>query len=109
MRVRPSSWLRSTASISFGSFATGSRAICVEGLSARYKKILTVEDGLIGTLDSGLRGFAGYVASEMYGSGVALDHFGIIDPQIAPSDHFLKVWEHYGITEEGILKSICAR
>jgi deoxyxylulose-5-phosphate synthase len=81
----------------------------VEGLSARYKKIVTVEDGLIGTISSGLRGFAGYVASAMYGSGVALDHFGIVDPQIAPSEHFLKVWEHYGITEEVILKSICSR
>jgi transketolase N-terminal domain/subunit/transketolase C-terminal domain/subunit len=78
----------------------------LDGLATRYKKILTIEDGLIGTLESGLRGFAGYVASGLYGSQVALDHFGIADPQIAPSDHFVQVWAHYGLTEEGILKSI---
>ena len=27
------------------------------------------------------------------------DHLGIVDPQIAPSDHFIEVWEHYGITQ----------
>ena len=32
----------------------------LDGLAKRYKKILTVEDGLIGTVDSGLRGVAGY-------------------------------------------------
>jgi transketolase C-terminal domain/subunit len=78
----------------------------IDGLSGRYKKVITVEDGLIGTIDSGLRGFAGYVSSGLYGSNVALDHFGIVDPQIAPSDHFFEVWKHYGITEEGIAKSI---
>ena len=80
-----------------------------DDLSRRYKKILTVEDGLIGTLGSGLRGFAAYVATGLYGSGVALDHFGIADPQIAPSEHFIKVWEHYGLTEEGITKSLLSR
>jgi transketolase N-terminal domain/subunit/transketolase C-terminal domain/subunit len=78
----------------------------IDGLAARYKKVITVEDGLIGTLDSGLRGFAGYVSSELYGSNVVLDHFGIVDPQIAPSDHFFEVWNHYGLTEEAIAKSI---
>jgi transketolase N-terminal domain/subunit len=78
----------------------------IDGLAARYKKVITVEDGLIGTLDSGLRGFAGYVSSELYGSNVVLDHFGIVDPQIAPSDHFFEVWKHYGLTEEAIAKSV---
>jgi transketolase N-terminal domain/subunit/transketolase C-terminal domain/subunit len=81
----------------------------MDGLSARYKKIITVEDGLIGTAESGLRGFAAYVSSELYGSNVTLDHFGIVDPQIAPSEHFFEVWKHYGITEEGITKSILSR
>jgi transketolase C-terminal domain/subunit len=81
----------------------------VEGLSSRYTKVLTVEDGLIGTVESGLRGFAAYVASELYGSGVTLDHFGIADPHIAPSDHFLEVWKHYGLTEEAIAKSVIGR
>ena len=78
----------------------------LDGLAKRYKKILTVEDGLIGTLGSGLRGFAAYVASGLQGSGVALDHFGIVDPQIAPSDHFIQVWEHYGLTEAAITASL---
>jgi transketolase N-terminal domain/subunit/transketolase C-terminal domain/subunit len=81
----------------------------IDGLAGRYKKVITVEDGLIGTIDSGLRGFAGYVSSGLYGSNVALDHFGIVDPQIAPSDHFFEVWKHYGLTEEAIEKSIRSR
>jgi transketolase N-terminal domain/subunit/transketolase C-terminal domain/subunit len=81
----------------------------IDGLAARYKKVITIEDGLIGTVDSGLRGFAGFVSSELYGSNVALDHFGIVDPQIAPSDHFFEVWKHYGITEEKIAESILRR
>lgn len=78
----------------------------LDGLAARYQKIVTVEDGLIGTPDSGLRGFAGFVATSLSGSAVALAHVGIVDPQIAPSDHFIQVWEHYGITEQGILGCI---
>jgi len=35
-----------------------------------------------------------------------LDHFGIVDPQIAPSDRFFEVWKHYGLTEEAITKSV---
>ncbi len=76
------------------------------GLATQYKKVVTVEDGLIGTVDSGLRGFAGLVSSTLAGTGVALDHFGILDPQVAPSEHFVQVWEHYGITAGGIEKSI---
>ena len=79
----------------------------LSGLSARYKKVITVEDGLIGTPESGLRGFAGLVASGLYGSGISLDHVGIVDPRIAPSDHFFEVWEHYGMTEAAIAASIC--
>jgi transketolase C-terminal domain/subunit len=75
-------------------------------LARRYRKIVTVEDGLIGTLESGRRGLAGYAASALYGSAVSLEHFGIVDPQLAPSDHFIQVWEHYGLTEEGILGGI---
>jgi len=79
----------------------------LSGLSARYKKVITVEDGLIGTPESGLRGFAALVASGLYGSGISLDHVGIVDPRIAPSDHFFEVWEHYGMTEAAIAASIC--
>ena len=78
----------------------------LEEMARRYSKIVTVEDGLIGTPESGLRGLAGFVASGMHGTAVALDHFGIVDPQIAPSDHFVQVWEHYGLTEDAILESL---
>ena len=33
------------------------------GLASRYSRVVTVEDGLIGTPDAGLQGFAGVVAS----------------------------------------------
>ncbi len=78
----------------------------LEDLASRYQKIITVEDGLIGTPGSGLRGLAGLVASTLSGSTVSLDHFGIVDPRIAPSDHFVEVWEHYGLTESAIGESI---
>lgn len=74
---------------------------------AAYDRILTIEDGLIGSPSSGLRGFAALIASRV--QGPALHHFGIVDPTIAPSEHFLKVWEHFGITEEHLVKQILER
>lgn len=78
----------------------------LNGLAKKYQKIVTIEDGLIGTVESGLRGFAGFVSSGLYGSGVTLDHFGIIDPQVAPSEHFIQVWEHYGMTAAALADSV---
>ena len=75
-------------------------------IAARYARVITIEDGLIGTVDSGLRGFAGFAASQLYRSHVELDHIGITDPGVAPSDHFVKVWEHYGITSAAVVESI---
>ncbi len=80
----------------------------LEGLAARYRKIVTVEDGLIGDPQSGTRGFAGLVATSVAGSGVRLAHLGITDPQIAPSEHFVRVWEHFGITEDALLAALLA-
>jgi transketolase N-terminal domain/subunit/transketolase C-terminal domain/subunit len=77
-------------------------------LASRYKRVITIEDGLIGTVSSGLRGFAGMASSELQPSQVDLDHLGITDPGVAPSDHFIKVWEHYGITREALVASILA-
>jgi transketolase N-terminal domain/subunit/transketolase C-terminal domain/subunit len=68
------------------------------GIASRYSRVVTLEDGLIGTVDSGLRGFAAYAVSQLYRSGITLEHFGITDPAVAPSDHFVQVWEHYGMT-----------
>ena len=80
----------------------------LEGLAARYRRIVTVEDGLIGDPQSGTRGFAGLVATALAGSGVRLAHLGIADPRIAPSEHFVKVWEHFGITEDALLTALLA-
>jgi transketolase N-terminal domain/subunit/transketolase C-terminal domain/subunit len=72
----------------------------------RYQRVLTLEDGLIGTPEAGLRGFAAFAAGQLYGSGADLAHFGIADPQIAPSDSFMQVWEHYGMTEEHLVAAL---
>jgi transketolase N-terminal domain/subunit/transketolase C-terminal domain/subunit len=78
----------------------------LEGLAARYRRVVTIEDGLIGDPHSGTRGFAGVVATALAGSGVRLAHLGISDPRVAPSEHFVKVWEHFGITEDAVLAAI---
>lgn len=76
------------------------------GLAPRYRRIVTVEDGLIGNTESGLRGFAALVATSLADTGVSLDHVGITDPQIAPSDDYTRVWEHFGITSAAIATAI---
>ncbi len=78
----------------------------LQDVSRRYRQVITIEDGLIGNADSGLRGFAAYVATHLYGSGVDLDHFGITDPQVAPSEHFVQVWEHFGMTEQALTAAL---
>jgi transketolase C-terminal domain/subunit len=78
----------------------------LEGLAARYRRVVTIEDGLIGDPRSGTRGFAGMAATALAASGVQLSHLGISDPRTAPSEHFIKVWEHFGITEQGLLEAI---
>jgi transketolase N-terminal domain/subunit/transketolase C-terminal domain/subunit len=73
------------------------------GLASRYTRVLTLEDGLIGTPASGLRGLAGMAASSLGDAGVSLHHFGIVDPSVAPSETFVEVWEHFGISEKHLL------
>jgi transketolase N-terminal domain/subunit/transketolase C-terminal domain/subunit len=75
-------------------------------LAGRYRRVLTIEDGLIGNPASGVRGFAGLAATHLGGSGVRLEHFGICDPQIAPSEHFVQVWEHFGLTEDALVSAL---
>ena len=65
-----------------------------------------MEDGLIGTPHAGLRGFAAFAAGHLVGLDVDVDHVGILDPQIAPSDTFQEVWQHYGITEADLVAAL---
>lgn len=76
------------------------------GLATRYTRVLTLEDGLIGTVESGLRGFAAFAAGKLAGTGVKVEHAGIVDPRIAPSETFQEVWAHYGMTAEAILDRV---
>jgi len=78
----------------------------LDGLAGRYRRIVTIEDGIIGDPQSGTRGFAGLVATRLAGTGVRLAHLGITDPRIAPSEHFVKVWEHFGMTEEALVDAL---
>jgi len=75
-------------------------------VAARYRRVVTIEDGLIGNPDSGLRGFAGLAASHLAARGVMLAHLGITDPQIAPSEDYRTVWEHFGMTTEALLAAL---
>jgi len=68
--------------------------------------IVTIEDGIIGTRETGLRGFAGMLAGFAYGSNVALEHVGIKDPKIAPADGHMEVWEHFGITVDSLIEAV---
>jgi transketolase N-terminal domain/subunit len=77
-----------------------------DDIASRYTRIITLEDGLIGTPQSGLRGFAGLAASKLQSSGVSMQHFGIVDPAVAPSETFDQVWEHFGISEKHLLDAL---
>ncbi len=83
-------------------------AWCVNGLpldpgrlAAFFKRypggIVTIEDGLIGTPETGIRGFAGLVRGAAHGKKLPLVHLGIVDPRIAPSDGHLELWQYFGI------------
>jgi transketolase C-terminal domain/subunit len=74
----------------------------LESLPGRYERIITLEDGVIGTVEAGLRGLAAYVAGKFASCGVRVEHLGIVDPRIAPSETFLDVWTHYGMTADAI-------
>ena len=70
----------------------------LEALFARYPDgLVTIEDGLIGTPEKGIRGFAGLVRGAAYGRHIPLAHLGITDPRIAPSEGHLELWQYFGI------------
>jgi transketolase N-terminal domain/subunit/transketolase C-terminal domain/subunit len=78
----------------------------VRGLPERYDRLITIEDGLIGIPASGIRGFAAYVAGQVAETKVALEHLGIADPHVAPSESHLEVWKHYGLTEADLTAAL---
>ena len=70
----------------------------LETLFAQYPDgIVTIEDGLIGAPETGLRGFAGLVRGAAHGRALPLIHLGITDPRIAPSEGHLELWRYFGI------------
>lgn len=77
-----------------------------EGIAGKYSHVLTIEDGVIGTATAGLRGFAAFVTGHLASTGAKLEYFGIVDPQIAPSETHLLVWEHYGMTEARLAEAL---
>jgi deoxyxylulose-5-phosphate synthase len=77
-----------------------------DGIAGKYTHVVTIEDGVIGTASAGLRGFAAFVTGRLASAGITIDHFGIVDPQIAPSEAHLQVWEHYGMTEERLAEAL---
>ncbi len=79
-----------------------------DGLAKKYDRVITIEDGLIGTVEAGLRGFAAFVAGKLGECGMKLEHLGIADPRIAPSETFEIVWAHYGMTADALTERLLA-
>ena len=76
----------------------------LDALLKNYAGIATIEDGKIGTPETGLRGFAGLVSTAC--NGIAHAHVGITDPRIAPSEGLEKTWAHFGITAEALIEAV---
>ena len=79
----------------------------LERLLAPYPGgIVTVEDGFIGTPQTGVRGFAALVASKAADAGLPVQHVGITDPTTAPADGHVETWQHFGITAAALTKAV---
>jgi transketolase C-terminal domain/subunit len=68
--------------------------------------IVTIEDGIIGSRDTCLRGFASFLACAAPKDSMPFEHIGIVDPRIAPSDGHIEVWDHFGITAEALIAAV---
>ena len=76
-------------------------------LVGRYSGgVVTIEDGLIGNPEVGIRGFASLVQSAAVITRTPVAHVGIVDPTIAPSEGHLPMWEHFGITTEALVEAV---
>ena len=75
----------------------------LDDVLGNYEGVATIEDGKIGTPETGLRGFAGLVGSSC---NIAHAHVGITDPRIAPSEGLEATWAHFGITTEALVEAV---
>lgn len=79
----------------------------LDALLAPYPEgVVTVEDGFIGTPDTGVRGFAGLVGSRAADAGLPVAHVGITDPRVAPSEGHMETWAHFGMTAQALAKAV---
>ena len=79
----------------------------LEAVLAPYPDgVVSVEDGFIGTPETGVRGFAGLVASKAADAGLPTAHVGITDPRVAPSDGHMQTWAHFGMTAAALSKAV---
>ncbi len=79
----------------------------LEDLVATYSEgLVTVEDGLIGTPETGVRGFASLALAAAHGTTTPLAHIGITDPRTAPSEGHMETWEHFGITAAALEQAV---
>ena len=79
----------------------------LSSLVARYPKgVVTIEDGFIGTAETGLRGFAALIAGMASEVGCSVGHLGITDPRMAPSEGYMETWEHFGMTKNNLIRAI---
>ncbi len=79
----------------------------LEKLLAPYPAgVVTIEDGFIGTEYTGVRGFAGLVASKAGDACLPVAHVGITDPTTAPADGHMETWNHFGITTAALVKAV---
>ena len=79
----------------------------LEKLVRRYPGgVVTIEDGFIGTAETGVRGFAGLVASVASQSNVKVAHLGVTDPRTAPSEGHMETWAHFGMTRAALAQAV---
>jgi transketolase len=79
----------------------------LEKLLAPYSGgVVTIEDGFIGTGDTGVRGFAGLISSKAADAALPVAHVGITDPRVAPSTGHMETWAHFGITAGALVKAV---
>ncbi|MDE2999588.1 MAG: thiamine pyrophosphate-dependent enzyme [Gemmatimonadota bacterium] len=79
----------------------------LETLVSQYARgVVTIEDGKIGTPQTGLRGFAGLVATAASSRNVAHAHVGLTVPTVAPSDGHMETWAHFGITTDALVDAV---